>query len=315
MKKSLLVGLFCVMVSALVSNQLLGNSFVQDLQTENNEKRITAEFTKLPLNKVLRSIQKEFGYSFAYDGKALKNVIITASFDSASITEVLDELCLKNQIEYQNVDGTYVLYESRESTNPIAVQPKRINFPLEGRVLDLNTREPLPFANVRETNESLGSATNVEGYFTLREVSSDTALIVVSYIGYRSQEIRLHPDSAMNSLKVYLKRDFGLLPAVTVFPEATQSIVEGEMPGISSLNMATLDVLPNIGETDIVRAFQLLPGISGTTESNADFHVRGGASDENLILLDGFTLYHVDHFYGLFSGFNSLKMHESTRVF
>ena len=119
MKKSLLVGLFCVMVSALVSNQLLGNSFVQDLQTENNEKRITAEFTKLPLNKVLRSIQKEFGYSFAYDGKALKNVVITASFDSASITEVLDELCLKNQIEYQNVDGTYVLYERAPSPRAV----------------------------------------------------------------------------------------------------------------------------------------------------------------------------------------------------
>lgn len=305
MKKSLLVCLFCVLVSALVSNQLLGNSFIQDFRLENNEKPISAEFKETPLNKVLRYIQKEYAYSFAYDGKALKNVFITASFDSASITDVLDELCRNNQIEYQNIDGTYVLYESRASTNPIAVQPERINITIEGRVLDLNTREPLPFANVRETNESLGSVSNVEGYFTLREVSSDTALIVVSYIGYRSQEIRLHPDSAMNSLKVYLQRDFGLLPAVTVFPEATQSIVEGEMPGISSLNMATLEVLPNIGETDIVRAFQLLPGISGTTESNADFHVRGGASDENLILLDGFTLYHVDHFYGLFSGFNS----------
>ncbi|MDG1765429.1 MAG: TonB-dependent receptor [Flavobacteriales bacterium] len=305
MKKSLLVCLFCVMAIALMSNQLLGNPFVQDLQAENNEKRITAEFTKLPLNKVLRIIQKDYGFSFAYDGKALKSIIITASFDSASITEVLDELCRNNQIAYQNVDGTYVLYEGRESTNPIAVQPKKINFTIEGRVLDLNTREPLPFANVREENESRGSASNVEGYFTLREVSSDTALIVVSYIGYRSREIRLHPDSAINNLRVFLKRDFGLLPEVTVFPEATQSIVEGELPGISSLNMATLDVLPNIGETDIVRAFQLLPGISGTTESNADFHVRGGASDENLILLDGFTLYHVDHFYGLFSGFNS----------
>lgn len=305
MKKSLLFCLFCVVVSVLVSNRLLGNAHAQNLQIENNEIRITAEFAKLPLNKVLRFIQKEYGFSFAYDGKALKNVIITASFNDASITEVLDEICLKHQIAYQNIDGTYVFYEGRESINPVAVQPKKINFTLEGRVLDLNTREPLPFANVREAIETLGSASNVEGYFTLREVSNDTALIVVSYIGYRSGEIRLHPDSAMNEVTVLLKRDFGLLPEVTVFPEATQSIVEGEFPGMSSLNMATLEVLPNIGETDIVRAFQLLPGISGTTESNAEFHVRGGASDENLILLDGFTLYHVDHFYGLFSGFNS----------
>ena len=60
-----------------------------------------------------------------------------------------------------------------------------------------------------------------------------------------------------------------------------------------------------MGEKDIFRALQLLPGISGTNESSSGLYIRGGTPDQNLVLLDGFTVYHVDHFYGFFSAFNS----------
>ena len=71
------------------------------------------------------------------------------------------------------------------------------------------------------------------------------------------------------------------------------------------MSPAKVATLPSLGEKDIFRSFQLLPGISGSNESSAGLYVRGGTPDQNLILYDGFTVYHVDHLFGMFSAFNS----------
>ncbi|MEL6926825.1 MAG: Plug domain-containing protein, partial [Bacteroidota bacterium] len=77
--------------------------------------------------------------------------------------------------------------------------------------------------------------------------------------------------------------------------------------GISkmSISPAALATLPSFGEKDVFRSLQLLPGISGSNESSSGLFVRGGTPDQNLILFDGFTVYHVDHLFGFFSAFNA----------
>lgn len=71
-----------------------------------------------------------------------------------------------------------------------------------------------------------------------------------------------------------------------------------------SITPAQISKLPSLGEADICRSLQLLPGISGSNESSAGLYVRGGTPDQNLILFDDFNVYHVDHFYGFFSAFS-----------
>ena len=77
--------------------------------------------------------------------------------------------------------------------------------------------------------------------------------------------------------------------------------------GISRIGFspAALAQLPSYGEKDIFRSLQLLPGISGSNESSSGLFVRGGTPDQNLVLFDGFTVYHVDHLFGFFSAFNT----------
>jgi TonB family protein len=86
-------------------------------------------------------------------------------------------------------------------------------------------------------------------------------------------------------------------------------IVYGKMERVKnisqiSISPAQISKLPSLGEADICRSLQLLPGISGSNESSAGLYVRGGTPDQNLILFDDFNVYHVDHFYGFFSAFN-----------
>ncbi|MDC3210767.1 TonB-dependent receptor, partial [Saprospiraceae bacterium] len=77
--------------------------------------------------------------------------------------------------------------------------------------------------------------------------------------------------------------------------------------GVSTIQIspAQLSLLPNVGEVDIFRSLQLLPGVSGSNESSSGLYVRGGTPDQNLVLLDGMTVYNVDHFFGFFSAFNA----------
>ncbi len=296
---------FLLLLSSSLLFALPNAPFFLEKMLQEDSTRISASFDEVPLHRVLKTIQKDFNYSFAYDGKALKQFIVTARFTKASINEVLDELCYSRGLNYENVDGTFVIFKQERVTAHTKVSPTRTNFTVEGRILDASSLEPLPFANVREKGEQMGASSNLEGYFQLFNVSSDTAEMVISYIGYQTQIYRFQPSDEKKPIQVLLNKDEGLLPEVTVLSKLGEVMSTGELPGIYSLNMSVMEMLPNIGEQDVVRSFQLLPGISATTESSAEFHVRGGASDENLIMLDGFTLYHVDHFYGLFSGFNS----------
>jgi outer membrane receptor protein involved in Fe transport len=97
-----------------------------------------------------------------------------------------------------------------------------------------------------------------------------------------------------------------------------ESTVSAEKPLLSAsdkiskitLTPSQIETLPSLGEKDIFRAFQLLPGIMGSQEASSGLYVRGGTPDQNLILYDGFTIFHVDHLYGYFSAFNMEAINE-----
>jgi hypothetical protein len=81
--------------------------------------------------------------------------------------------------------------------------------------------------------------------------------------------------------------------------------MSGDNLSMIKMSPAKLAELPNVGEKDIMRSFQLMPGIIAANESSSGLYVRGGTPDQNLVLYDGFTVYHVDHLYGFFSAFNA----------
>ena len=87
--------------------------------------------------------------------------------------------------------------------------------------------------------------------------------------------------------------------------EEKKLVTYSEKTSQISLRPAQIDILPNLGEKDIFRTLQLMPGVSSGNETSSGLHVRGGTPDQNLIILDGFTVYHVDHFYGFLSAFNA----------
>ncbi|GAB5535375.1 MAG: TonB-dependent receptor [Rubricoccaceae bacterium] len=179
------------------------------------------------------------------------------------------------------------------------------NVTVSGTVFDAASDVPLPFATVLVDSTALGAAANVDGHFALVGVPAGRHTLVVSYIGYVTERVAVHTDTlAGRPIRIRLAPTSGTLDAVTVTANG-DLMRSNETASLITLSPRELAALPSVGEVDVFRSLQLLPGISGTNEGSSGLYVRGGTPDQNLVLLDGMTMYHVDHFFGFFSAFNA----------
>ena len=149
-----------------------------------------------------------------------------------------------------------------------------------------------------------GTATNVQGFYTLGGLAPGTLTVVSSYVGYRTvrQTVTLAPGETR-------RLDLDLPPEGVVSDEV---VVEGEepleeerAPGVQNVSIDLVEALPTVFEADLFRSIQLLPGVKSANDFSSALYIRGGSPDQTLILLDGTTVYNPTHFFGFFSTFNT----------
>ena len=177
---------------------------------------------------------------------------------------------------------------------------------ISGTIRDAVTGETLVYANIIIEGSSSGATTNKDGFFVIIDAPSEEHTLIVSYMGYESKKIQYNNSKEDNSkLEIELKPISIITDDVTVVAEKYK--IWKTADGISQITLSPnqLMILPKLGEVDIFRSLQLLPGVSGISDGSSGLFVRGGTPDQNLILLDGMTVYHVDHFFGFFSAFNA----------
>ncbi len=177
---------------------------------------------------------------------------------------------------------------------------------ISGKVLEQDTGEPLSFATIILEGTTSGTITNVDGFFTLLDVPDTLLKLVISYLGYETLIYEVTPDDIQSHSLIHIKLNLlaSTLEEVVVKAESYKYINTTSGVSVVTVSPRQLSMLPAIGEADIFRSLQLLPGVSGTNESSSGLFIRGGTPDQNLVLLDGMTVYKVDHFYGFFSAFN-----------
>jgi hypothetical protein len=178
-------------------------------------------------------------------------------------------------------------------------------FAISGTITDAATGEQLIGATVRikELPQS-GTATNGYGFYSIFAPEGDYTLLY-TYTGYEPimKQISLHENESIN---LSLKTRADLKEVVISADRPNNDNIVSPQMGVEKLNMAQINQVPVLlGEKDILKTIALLPGIKSSGEGNTGFYVRGGASDQNLILLDEATVYNASHFFGFFSTFNS----------
>ncbi len=177
---------------------------------------------------------------------------------------------------------------------------------ISGKILDAETGEPLVFANIIIIDTHLGASTNKDGFFVIVDAPTEICTLLVSYMGYESKEI-IYDNTKGGNKKLEIKLKSISIVTDDVIVTAEKYKIWKTTDGVSQITLSPkqLIILPKLGEVDIFRSLQLLPGVSGISDGSSGLYVRGGTPDQNLILLDGMTVYHVDHFFGFFSAFNA----------
>jgi len=173
---------------------------------------------------------------------------------------------------------------------------------LRGLVSDSTNGEALLFANILIKELEIGASTNDKGYFIFTSVPSDEKYtILISYVGYEEKEIDVvvqpnrvtHVDIQLNPTSFELQT---VEKVESVISERTETNI-----GLERFTIKELEALPKGVETDIFRSLQYTAGVSSTGDVSSRYYVRGGSSDQNLVLVNGVSIYNPFHALGMFS--------------
>jgi len=176
-------------------------------------------------------------------------------------------------------------------------------FTVSGVIKDKANGEVLIGAVIRVANDlGLGTTSNEYGFYSL-SIPAGNYQLLVDYTGYLQQEISINLNKSMN-LVINLELNSKQLNEVVVTGNVNK--VHSAEIGMEKLSIKDINAIPVIfGEKDVLKTIQLLPGVTSQGDGNSGFYVRGGAADQNLILLDEALVYNPSHLLGFFSTFNS----------
>ncbi len=172
---------------------------------------------------------------------------------------------------------------------------------LRGIVIDEKTGEALPFSNILLLGTTLGASADLKGNFMITGIPEAVYDVQVSYLGYQTKTIQaVIRANAITQVTIELRPAAYQLEDVEIFGQKYDRPNEPDI-GLQKLSIRQIEMLPKGIETDIFRSLQFVPGVQTTGDVSARYYVRGGGSDQNLVLLNGVSVYNPFHALGLFS--------------
>lgn len=190
----------------------------------------------------------------------------------------------------------------------IANEPIKKKFTINGYITDQKSGERLIGTSVYVPAIKQGTTSNAYGFFSIT-LEEDSIELLISHSGYvpQSMGIRLYKDM---SIDFALQQNVVMNEIVVVNAESKSDAQNRTLPGRIKVPSSLIKSVPALlGEVDVLKTLQLLPGIQAANEGSSGLMVRGGSSDQSLILMDGVPVYNATHAFGLFSIFNGDAVH------
>jgi len=193
-----------------------------------------------------------------------------------------------------------------------AITAQKTDFTISGLVRDIRSNETLLGVPIGIKGQpSKGISTNEYGFYSLTLPKGEYTLLI-TYIGYEQQEISVILDKSF-SRNIFMTPVSVSLDEVVVTSTRSDENIVSVQTGVEKINIQEVNKLPVLmGERDIIKSIQLLPGVQSTGEGSTGMYVRGGSSDQNSVLLDNAPLYNASHLMGFFSLFNSDVIKDAT---
>ena len=302
--------------------------------SQQEEPKVSGLFAGVSFERFAELVEKDTPYRFIFKKEELANLTVSLQANGDKLEDVLGVLFLKTEFtfsiskdlevfifigEKKAVDflPNYFLAPSKASLSSASMQDEFvrnrryiIGFPgpgteakLQGKVISLENNLPIEGAIVFEKEAMRQAVTNKSGEFELLVPKGNKTLFIQNIGGYTEQ--RLLDIQGDATLELSIGEGIFSLNEVVVRSGALSQVARPEM-GVQSLTVQEMRRLPAVmGEVDIIKGLMTMPGVNTAGEASVGFNVRGGAADQNLILMDQNTLFNPSHLFGFFSAINS----------
>lgn len=177
---------------------------------------------------------------------------------------------------------------------------------VRGFVYEKSTGEPMMFSNVYFEGTTIGTSTDINGFFNITQIPDGDYTILVTNLGYDtiSENLSLHNDVVLNK-KYYLEESSVVLDAVNITADKIEARTETKT-SVVNITPKTITKIPSMGgQADLAQYLQVLPGVIFTGDQGGQLYIRGGSPIQNKVLLDGMVIYNPFHSIGLFSVFDT----------
>lgn len=266
------------------------------LYAQHKETRLNFSTRQATLDKFVKQVEDSTGFSFIYGEKIKLKHPITLDVSQQTVGEILHKAFENETISFE-ITGKHILLQEK----PEYQKPLGRKFTISGYVTDKTSSETLIGANILENCRHTGTSTNPFGFYSLTLPEGKTELSF-SYLGYdlRQCSFQLEKDTLLN---IQLTAN-NQLAEVVILSDKKETGIYSTAMGTHEIPITQIRNTPTVlGEADLLKTIQLMPGVQAGMEGFSGLYVRGGGPDQNLILLDGIPVYNADHLLGVFSVF------------
>lgn len=294
-----------LLLISFISIALYSNVTAQNPDFSSSETLISANFGKSKIEEVIQYLETKYNFRFFYKKEWLEDEYIDSfKVINESLDNALQRLFNNTELTYNIVDDDYViLFTGNQNFTDIPpVRPKPIA--LTGRVILANSNTPLPNVAVYVEDLELGTVTDMDGFYSISIPPGNHTLVYRS-IQLLEEKYDFMLSKSNNVLNVELfEKNRQLQEIIVTASELNENLTSIDV-GKIKLSKDFFRKSPSfLGELNIHRVLVSLPGVQSVGEGTADFNVRGGNRDQNLILMDDIPIYNSSHLLGFFSVFN-----------
>ena len=310
-----------------------GSAFAQK-QEQKEEPKVSGLFAGVPFERFAELVEKDTPYRFLFKKEEVANLTVSLQANGDKLEDVLGVLFLKTEFTF-SISKDFEVFIFKGEKKAVEFLPNYFQAPskatlsaasvqdefvrnrryiigvpgpgteakLQGKVISLENNLPIEGAIVFEKEAMRQAVTNKSGEFELLVPKGNKTLFIQNIGGYTEQ--RLLDIQGDATLELSIGEGVFALNEVVVSSGAMSQIARPEM-GVQSLSVQEMRRLPAVmGEVDIIKGLLTMPGVNTAGEASVGFNVRGGAADQNLILMDQNTLFNPSHLFGFFSAINS----------
>jgi hypothetical protein len=250
---------------------------------------VLAQQDQMPLRAILQSLEQRFTISFTYLDETVDGIYAQPPAVTLNLSESLRFLSANTKLLFTQLDERSFTISKPGTTITVC-----------GVLVDKETKEKIIGATIQ--CKDLFTISDAEGRFQLKDVEGEDIILIRS-LGYFAKSIQANQLASLPCSSLELSMLPRLLSEVIIANYPTTGISK-LLEGSYSIQTDALGILPGLTEPDVLFTAQSLPGIQSIDETVSNINVRGGTSDQNLILWDGMKMYQQGHFFGLISAFN-----------